>query len=330
MQLGTDAGRRAWPPAGWTAQNAEERADRQGPAHVKPGIELLHAQRSIPTSRRRRPFPARTSTAPRWRSRSVSASANASLIRSPARQSTMTTPRSLIASGPSPAAQHHGDDLLHGWRVRRIAKPFVARHAALVKPGQGRLRPAAPGTIQQSYRFHDVLLWTTVDPRSSRDATAACVRSARTARSAKMLATRHRLCANEPTRRGRQSCRELGDVELSKAIVRGGAGSRDQDRWLCPPARAPSRGSDSGHWACDDRRAWVSRGRRVRRRPSAQGRNSARSAREVASVVDCFFVSGNASPLAWRTPDERGPCGVDRRGAPRMGHPRVRRDTAPA
>ena len=59
---------------------------------------------------------------------------------------------------------HHGDDLLHGWRVRRIAKTLVAGHAALVKAGQGRRRPAAPGTIQQSYGFHDVLLWTTVEP----------------------------------------------------------------------------------------------------------------------------------------------------------------------
>ena len=59
MQLGTDPGRRAWPPAGRAAQNAEERADRQGPAQLEPRIELLRRQRSIPTSRRRPPFPAR-------------------------------------------------------------------------------------------------------------------------------------------------------------------------------------------------------------------------------------------------------------------------------
>ena len=41
MQLGTDAGRRAWPPAGRAAQNAKERADRQGPAQLEPRIELL-------------------------------------------------------------------------------------------------------------------------------------------------------------------------------------------------------------------------------------------------------------------------------------------------
>ena len=158
-----DRGRGAWPPAGRAAQNAEERADRQGPAQLEPGVELLPRPSVHPDLPPATALPARTSTAPRGRSRSVSASASASLIRRPARQSTMINPRSLIASGPSPAARIT-DDLLRGWRVRRIAKTLVARDAALVKAGQGRPRPAAPGTIQQSYRFHDVLLWTTVEP----------------------------------------------------------------------------------------------------------------------------------------------------------------------
>ena len=51
------------------------------------------------------PFPAQIETAPRCRSMSVSVSASASLIRRPARQSMMSTPRSLIPSGPSPAAR---------------------------------------------------------------------------------------------------------------------------------------------------------------------------------------------------------------------------------
>jgi hypothetical protein len=45
MQLGTDAGRRAWPPAGRAAQNAEERADRQGSAQLEPRVELLPRSR---------------------------------------------------------------------------------------------------------------------------------------------------------------------------------------------------------------------------------------------------------------------------------------------
>jgi hypothetical protein len=40
MQLSTDAGRRTWPPAGRAAQKAKERADRQRPAQLEPGIEL--------------------------------------------------------------------------------------------------------------------------------------------------------------------------------------------------------------------------------------------------------------------------------------------------
>jgi hypothetical protein len=80
-----------------------------------------------------------------------------------------------------------GSHLLHGWRVRRTAKTLVARHAALVKPGQGRLRPAAPGKIQQSYRLHDVLLWTTVEPHDPPAADGPRVRTAHTARSAKCL-----------------------------------------------------------------------------------------------------------------------------------------------
>jgi hypothetical protein len=32
---------------------------------------------------------------------------------------------------PVPGGSHYGDDFLHGWRVRRIAETFVARHAAL-------------------------------------------------------------------------------------------------------------------------------------------------------------------------------------------------------
>src|SRR5204863_2070843 len=58
---------------------------------------------------------------------------------------------------------HHGDDLLHARRIRRIAKPFVARRNTLVEAGRGRRRAAPPGAIQQQDGLHDVLLWTMVD-----------------------------------------------------------------------------------------------------------------------------------------------------------------------
>ena len=57
------------------------------------GVNWSHADRSMPTSRRRPPLPSRTVRAPRARSRSVSARSSASLTRSPARQSTMMSAR---------------------------------------------------------------------------------------------------------------------------------------------------------------------------------------------------------------------------------------------
>jgi hypothetical protein len=65
------------------------------------GSSCSHAQRSIPTSRRLPPFPRRTSTAPRERSRSLSWSEGASLIRSPARQSSTISARSRWPSARS-------------------------------------------------------------------------------------------------------------------------------------------------------------------------------------------------------------------------------------
>jgi hypothetical protein len=69
------------------------------------GMRCDHPQRSIPTSRRLSPLPWRTSRAPRSGSRSVSLSASASLIRSPARHSATITPRSRTPSALSPAAR---------------------------------------------------------------------------------------------------------------------------------------------------------------------------------------------------------------------------------
>ena len=115
-------------------------SDRAGRRTVAPAGRLLRsssqgsrcdqAQRSIPTSRRLSPLPWRTSSAPRSGSRSVSLSASASLIRSPARQSITITPRSLTPSGLVSGRAHHGDDLLHGRRVGWIPKPLVTRREA--------------------------------------------------------------------------------------------------------------------------------------------------------------------------------------------------------
>ena len=158
MQLGTDPGRRAWPPAGRAAQNAEERADRQGPAQLEPRVELLPRPAVHPdlppattlssTDQDGPPLAVKIGLSQRQRLADPQPG-------TPEHDDQSAQPHRLRSV---PRGSHHVDDLLHGWRVRRIAKTLVARHAALVKAGQGRLRPAAPGTIQQSYRFHDVLL----------------------------------------------------------------------------------------------------------------------------------------------------------------------------
>ena len=104
MQLGTYAGRRAWPPAGRAAQHAEERADGQGPAQLKPRVELLPRPAVHPDL-----AAATTLSSPDQHRAALAVKIGLSqrqrlAILSPARQSTMINPRSLIASGPSPAA----------------------------------------------------------------------------------------------------------------------------------------------------------------------------------------------------------------------------------
>jgi hypothetical protein len=98
------------------------------------------------------------------------------------------TPRSLIASGPAPAARITAMISSTVGGSGGLAKALVGWHAALVKAGQGCRGPAAAGAVQRSYRFHDVLVWTTIEtPRSSRGLVGACMRTAPTAGTAECL-----------------------------------------------------------------------------------------------------------------------------------------------
>jgi len=82
----------------------------------------------------------------------------------PPRHSTMIASRSLTPSGPSPAARITAMiSSTVGW-VRRAAETLVPWRAALMEAGQRCLRSAPPGAIQQRHGFHDVLLWTTIEP----------------------------------------------------------------------------------------------------------------------------------------------------------------------
>ena len=121
------------------------------------GWSSSQAQSSMPTSRRRPPLPRRTSTAPRRASRSASASASASLIRKPARQSTAISPRSRRPCRSSPACAHDGDDLLDRRRIGRVAHALVAWRTPGVESGHRGRRSTAAGGIEQHLR-HDALL----------------------------------------------------------------------------------------------------------------------------------------------------------------------------
>jgi hypothetical protein len=87
--------------AGASVDDAEQRTGSMTRA-VSHGSSSCHPQSSIPTSRRRPALPRRTSSEPRWRSRSASCSASASSIRRPARHKTATSPRSRRPCRRSP------------------------------------------------------------------------------------------------------------------------------------------------------------------------------------------------------------------------------------
>jgi hypothetical protein len=113
-------------------------------------------RRSIPTSRRLPPLPRRTKIAPRAVSRSLLDNASASLIRSPARQSTTTSPRNLSLSAVSPAARITA--MISRPSVDRadIAIPCYAASVPSDIPATTRRRPA-----QSKWSgLHGVLLWT--------------------------------------------------------------------------------------------------------------------------------------------------------------------------
>ena len=114
------------------------------------GSSCSHAQRSIPASRRLPPFPRRTTTAPRDLSRSLSWSARASLIRTPARQSRTISGAESVAVGAVADCAHDGDDLFNRRWVSRVLLAFVAwvdglggSRAWSRVSGGGRRRPAA-------------------------------------------------------------------------------------------------------------------------------------------------------------------------------------------
>jgi hypothetical protein len=110
-------------PAGRSVDDAEQRPDRQFARGSSHGRSCSQPQSSIPTSRRRPPFPWRTSTDPRRASRSCSASASASWMRpAPEHNQHRAQPPSVPVLG---GVAHHGDDLIDGGRVSPVADALV-------------------------------------------------------------------------------------------------------------------------------------------------------------------------------------------------------------
>ena len=72
MQLLARGGGFPAPTGGWSVDHAQERPDRELAASLKPWVSWSQAQRSIPISRRMPPYPRRTRTAPRERTKSLS------------------------------------------------------------------------------------------------------------------------------------------------------------------------------------------------------------------------------------------------------------------
>ena len=126
-----------------THNNAPTGSSRRTASH---GSSCDHAQRSIPTSRRRPPLPRRTRTAPREASRSVSARSSASPIRSPARHKITISARSRAPSTCRPLRASR-DDLLDRGRVCRIPPTLIPRRPTVMKARDRDRRPAMTSRV---------------------------------------------------------------------------------------------------------------------------------------------------------------------------------------
>jgi hypothetical protein len=106
---------------------------------------------SMPTSRRRPPFPRRMTRAQRARSRSVSARSSASLIHSPARQRTTISARRRAPSALSPVARMTAtiSSTVRGSAGKR--RPLFFWRAASVVAGHGHRRTLVAGCVEQPF-----------------------------------------------------------------------------------------------------------------------------------------------------------------------------------
>jgi hypothetical protein len=137
---------------GRAVDHAEERADRQLEAELKPRAQLLEAPGVHPDLA---PAPAlaraheqraalRVEIALVERERLLDPQPGAPEHRD---QRAQARAMAILAGGA-----HHRDDLLDARRVGRVVLALVARRAACVVAGQGRRRAAAAGDVEQLRR----------------------------------------------------------------------------------------------------------------------------------------------------------------------------------
>ena len=193
MQLSPDSRGSARSPTGRTTHHAEQSPDRQ----VRPELQPWLRDVSMPSGPSRppavyRPCHAERASEPRSGLRSVSVKRQCLTdpkTGTPQHDDDPAEPYTLRALA---CGTHHPDDLLDRRRVRRIDQPFVAPREPPVEAGQGCGRSAPAGTVQQRYRFHDVLLWTTND-------NPAILAPSRRAVSARAVVTSHRWTGGGPS-----------------------------------------------------------------------------------------------------------------------------------
>ena len=182
-----------------------------------------HAHGSIPTSRRRSPFPCRMSRLPRRSLRSVSASERASWIRTPARHSTTIRPAHPPAVTSVSGLAHDRDDLIDRGRIRRIPAALVRWNPAGVMAGQCRRGPGTAGGVEQLMSRHGSLLWRAdrlLPALTDPGRTPAGVHRALASSAAARLAARLRKPRNQPSsssRAGMGSTVRLASVRTLKA-----------------------------------------------------------------------------------------------------------------
>jgi hypothetical protein len=149
MQLKASGAGRPRVAARRSGDHAEQRATGSVARSATHDSRAAQPHASIPTRRRRSPLPCLTKIDPRRCSRSVSVSDSASLIRSPARQSTTINPFRRLPYGAPRATRMIAMISSTVGGVSRVTLPLVRRRPTDVKLRQGRRRPTAAGSVEQ-------------------------------------------------------------------------------------------------------------------------------------------------------------------------------------